>query len=66
MALVRNPNDAETNLLLGKILSEMGERDLALRRARNAEKLFVKNHQPDRAVQTLSFIESLKNSFPEN
>jgi hypothetical protein len=66
MALVRDPNDGETNFLLGKILSAMGEHDLALRRARNAEVLFVKNHQPDRAVQTLSFIESIKNSFPEN
>ena len=64
MALVRNPNDAETNLLLGKILSEMGERDLALRRTRNAEKLFVIYRQPDRAVQTRSFIEVLKNASP--
>ncbi len=62
MALVRNPKDGETNLLLGKILSETGERDLALRRARNAERLFVKNRQPDKAVQTRSFIESLKSS----
>lgn len=64
MALVRDPNDGETNFLIGKILSAMGEQDLALRRARNAEVLFVKNNQPDRAVQTLSFIESIKNSFP--
>jgi len=33
MALTRKPNDAEMNFLLGKILSEMGERGLALRRA---------------------------------
>ena len=65
MALARKPNDGETNFLLGKILSEMGERDLALRRARNAERLFVKNSQPDRAVQTRSFIEFLQNSLPQ-
>jgi len=65
MALVRNPNDGETNFLLGKILSAMGERDLALRRARNAEVLFVKNSQPDQAAQTQSFIESLKNTSRE-
>ena len=64
MALARKPNDGETNFLLGKILSEMGERDLALRRARNAERLFVINSQPARAVQTRSFIEFLKNSSP--
>lgn len=62
MALVRNPNDAETNLLLGKILSETGERDLALRRARKAEFLYVKNNQPDKANQTRSFIESLQSA----
>lgn len=66
MALVRDPNDGETNFLIGKIFSAMGEQELALRRARNAEVLFVKNHQPDRAAQTLSFIESIKNSFQEN
>lgn len=63
MALVRKPNDGETNFFLGKILSEMGEWDLALRRARNAEQLFVINRQPDRAVQTRSFIEFLKNAL---
>lgn len=65
MALARNPDDAETNLLLGKILSETGEQDLALRRARNAEHLFVKNSQPGKAGQARSFIESLKSSFPK-
>jgi len=66
MALVRDPNDGETNFLIGKILSAMGKSDLALRRARNAEVLFVKNHQPDRAVQTLNFIESIKNASQKN
>jgi len=65
MALARKPNDGETNLLLSQILSEMGERDLALRRARNAEQLFLKNRQPDKAVQTRSLIESLQNSLPQ-
>ena len=65
IALARKPDDGETNFLLGKILSEMGERDLALRRARNAERLFVKNSQPDRAVQTRSFIEFPQNSLPQ-
>lgn len=64
MALVRNPNDGETNFLAGKILSEMGEQDLALRRVRNAEFLFGKNRQPDRAVKALAFIEGLKSSSP--
>ena len=65
MALVRNPNDGETNFRAGKILSEMGEHDLALRRVRNAEVLFEKNSQPDRAVKALGFIEALKSSSPE-
>jgi hypothetical protein len=62
MALNRNPKDAETNFTLAKILSEMGKWDLALRRARNAERLFVKNSQQDKAVQTRRFVESLKNT----
>lgn len=66
MALVRNPNDGDTNFLIGKILSGMGERDLALRRVRNAEYLFVKNSQPDKAAKTLNFIESLKNTSAKN
>ena len=64
MALVRNPNDGETNFLVGKILSEMGEQDLALRRVRNAGFLFEKNRQPDQAVKALAFIEDLKSSSP--
>lgn len=69
MALVRDPNDGETNFLIGKILSDMGERNLALRRVRSAEVLFEKNNQPERAVETLSFIESLEsleNAISEN
>ncbi len=65
MALIRNPNDGETNFLAGKILSEMGEQDLAIRRVRNAENLFEKNRRPDRAVQALGFIETLKSSLSE-
>jgi hypothetical protein len=65
MALVRNPNDGETNFRAGKILSEMGEQDLALRRVRNAEVLFEQNSQPDRAVEALDFIEALKSSSSE-
>lgn len=61
MVLTRNPNDGETNLTLGEILSEMGEWDLALRRARNAERLFVENNQPDKAVKAQSLIDGISN-----
>jgi hypothetical protein len=66
MALVRDPNDGETNFRIGKILSDMGEQDLALRRVRSAEVLFEKNNQPERAVQTQSFIKFLESSSQEN
>lgn len=65
MALARDPNDGETNFTIGKILSDMGEQDLALRRVKNARYLFGKNNQPDRVQQTLGFMESLKSVSSE-
>lgn len=65
LSLFRYPNDGETHFLLGKVLSAMGKRNLALRRARNAKVLFNKHIQPDQAVKAQSFIEALKNASPE-
>lgn len=61
IALSRNPNDGETNFILGEILTEKGERDLALRRARQAERLFVKNNQPENAVKAQGLIDGISN-----
>lgn len=59
MVLFQNPNDGDTNFLMGKIFSEMGYRQEALERAKNAEHLFTKNQDQEKAAQTRSFIESL-------
>jgi tetratricopeptide (TPR) repeat protein len=66
MALSRNPNDGDTNFLMGKIFSEIGNTNEALERAKNAEYLFAKNHELERAAETRSFIDSLVNTPPKN
>jgi len=65
MALTQDPNDGDTNFLLGKVFSEMGNRNEALERARNAEHLFTKNREQEKATQTRSFIDSLTRSSPQ-
>lgn len=66
MALARNPNDGDTNFLMGKIFSEIGNNNEALERAKNAEYLFAKNHKLERAAETRSFIDSLVNTPSKN
>ncbi len=66
VALTKNPNDGDTNFLMGKVFSEMGNSDRALERVRNAENLFIKNRELERAAETRSFIDSLLTSAPKN
>lgn len=66
VALTKNPNDGDTNFLMGKVFSEIGNQDEALERVRNAENLFIKNHDSDKAAETRSFIDSLLTSAPQN
>ena len=65
MALTRNPNDGDTNFIMGKIFSEIGNTSEALERAKNAEYLFAKNRELERAAETRSFIDSLINTSPK-
>jgi tetratricopeptide (TPR) repeat protein len=66
MALAQNPNDGDTNFLIGKVFSEMGNSDRALERVRSAENLFIKNRELERAAETRSFIDSLVTTSPKN
>ncbi len=58
-ALVMNPNDGSTNLLISEIHQEMGNPSLALERARNAHHIFQKNRSRKKAGEAQSRIESL-------
>lgn len=66
IALTKNPNDGDTNFLMGKVFSEMGNPGRALERARNAEYLFTKNRELERAAETRSFIDTLVTASPKN
>jgi len=66
VALTKNPNDGDTNFLMGKVFSEIGNRNEALERAKNAEYLFTKNRELERAAETRSFIDSLVTASPKN
>ncbi|GJL79123.1 MAG: hypothetical protein NPINA01_21120 [Nitrospinaceae bacterium] len=64
MSLTQNPDDGDTNLLLGKVLAEMGRPDQALERARNAEYLFSRNRESGKTAQARSFVASLEKPSP--
>jgi hypothetical protein len=66
VALNKNPEDGDTNFLMGKIFSEIGNNSEALERVRNAEHLFTKYREPDKAAETRSFIDSLLATSSQN
>ncbi len=58
MALDLKPNDGKTNVLIAEINSEMGQKNRAVERAKNAERWFAKNQQREKAEKARSYAES--------